>query len=52
MASGEWPDRAGAYAIQGLGSTLVEAVEGDFSNVIGVPVELLLRLAPEILTRN
>src|SRR6266571_4599549 len=45
VASGEWRDRAGAYAIQGLGSILVERVEGDFSNVVG----LLLELAPELL---
>jgi septum formation protein len=49
LASGEWHDRAGAYAIQGLGSALVERVEGDLSNVIGLPVELLLELAPELL---
>ena len=33
LDSGEWRDRAGAYAIQGLGSTLVARLEGDFSNV-------------------
>jgi septum formation protein len=49
LASGEWHDRAGAYAIQGLGSVLVERVEGDLSNVIGLPVGLLLELAPELL---
>ncbi len=49
VASGEWRDRAGAYAIQGLGSILVERVEGDFSNVVGLPVRLLLELAPELL---
>jgi septum formation protein len=49
LASGEWQDRAGAYAIQGLGSILVERVEGDFSNVVGLPVRLLLELAPELL---
>ena len=38
LASGEWHDRAGAYAIQGLGSILIEAIEGDFSNVVGLPV--------------
>lgn len=51
LASGEWQDRAGGYAIQGLGSALVAAIEGDFSNVVGLPVALLLRLAPELLTR-
>ncbi len=49
LARGEWRDRAGAYAIQGLGSILVERVEGDFSNVVGLPVRLLLELAPELL---
>ncbi len=48
VASGEWHDRAGGYAIQGLGSTLVERVDGDLSNVIGLPLRLLLKLAPEI----
>lgn len=49
LASGEWRDRAGAYAIQGLGSVLVDRVEGDFSNVVGLPLHLLFELAPEVL---
>lgn len=49
LASGEWRDRAGAYAIQGLGSSLVERVDGDLSNVIGLPVSLLLELIPDLL---
>jgi septum formation protein len=48
LASGEWRDRAGAYAVQGLGSTLVERVEGDLANVIGLPLRRLLALAPEL----
>ncbi len=48
LASGEWRDRAGAYAVQGLGSSLVERVEGDLSNVIGLPVNLFLELLPEL----
>jgi septum formation protein len=48
LALGEWRDRAGAYAIQGLGAMLAEHVEGDLSNVIGLPVGLLLELAPEL----
>jgi septum formation protein len=48
LAAGEWRDRAGAYAIQGLGSILVDAVRGDFSNVVGLPLPLLLDLAPEL----
>ena len=49
LASGEWRDRAGAYAVQGLGSALVERVDGDLSNVIGLPVGLLLELLPDLL---
>lgn len=48
LGTGEWRDRAGAYAIQGLGSALVERVEGDFWNVVGLPVYELVRLAPEV----
>jgi len=50
LASGEWRGRAGSYAIQGLGSALVDTVRGDVSNVIGLPVGLLLRLAPNLVT--
>lgn len=49
IASGEWRGRAGSYAVQGLGSALVDSVRGDLANVIGLPVGLLLRLAPELL---
>lgn len=42
LASGEWRGRAGAYAIQGLGSALVASVEGDYFNVVGLPVALLV----------
>jgi septum formation protein len=46
LASGEWKGRAGGYAVQGLGSALVAGIKGDVSNVIGLPIGLLLRLAP------
>jgi len=48
LDSGEWRGRAGGYAIQGLGSILVDRVEGDFSNVVGLPVRLLLELDPTL----
>jgi septum formation protein len=50
LSSGEWRGRAGGYAVQGLGSALVAGIDGDVSNVIGLPVGLLLRLAPELVT--
>jgi len=43
---GEWQGRSGGYAIQTLGSTLVERLEGSVSNVVGLPVGLLAELAP------
>ncbi len=42
VATTEWRERAGAYAIQGLGSALVAGVDGDYSNVVGLPVPLLV----------
>ena len=47
VASGEWEGRAGAYAIQGLGAGLVEAIEGDYLNVVGLPAALLVRVLAE-----
>ena len=44
VATGEWRGRAGGYAIQGRGAALVEKIEGDFWNVVGLPVPELVRL--------
>jgi septum formation protein len=49
---GEWRGRSGGYAIQTLGSTLVERIEGSVSNVVGLPVGLLAELAPELLEED
>jgi septum formation protein len=50
LRSGEWRERAGGYAIQGRGAALVERIEGDFWNVVGLPVPELLKLAPDLLS--
>jgi septum formation protein len=47
-ASGEPDDKAGAYALQGIGGLFVARVEGSSSNVVGLPVRLLYTLASEL----
>jgi len=47
VVSEEWRGRAGGYAIQGLGAALVERIEGDYLNVVGLPAALLVDLLAE-----
>jgi septum formation protein len=47
VGSGEWENRAGAYAIQGRGAALVESIQGDYLNVVGLPASLLVRVLAE-----
>jgi septum formation protein len=49
VAMGEWQGRAGGYAIQGAGAVLVESIEGDYLNIVGLPLARLLTLRPELL---
>jgi septum formation protein len=45
----EWRGRAGGYAVQGAGQALVTRIDGEHSNVVGLPVGLLLALLPDLL---
>jgi septum formation protein len=49
VGTGEWQGRAGGYAIQGAGAVLVEGIEGDYLNVVGLPLQRLIDLVPELL---
>jgi septum formation protein len=48
LATREWEGRAGGYAIQGRGAVLVSRIEGDYLNVVGLPVAALLALEPQL----
>jgi septum formation protein len=49
VATGEWRGRAGGYAIQGAGAVLVREINGDYQNVVGLPLARLLDLCPELV---
>jgi septum formation protein len=49
LATQEWQERAGGYAIQGRGAAFVTKIEGDYLNVVGLPVAALLDRWPEVL---
>jgi septum formation protein len=46
LDTGEWRGRAGGYAIQGRGALLVAGIDGDYLNVVGLPVAALVQLSP------
>jgi septum formation protein len=49
VARREWEGRAGGYAIQGRGAALVERIDGDYLNVVGLPLATLIDLWPALL---
>ena len=51
VATEEWRERAGGYAIQGAGAALVHSLSGEYENVVGLPVATLIDLCPALVGR-
>ena len=49
IKGGSWKDKAGAYAIQEMGDRFVEKIEGSLTNVMGFPMELVLRMLGKVM---
>ncbi len=49
LYTNEWTDKAGAYAAQGKGAVFIKKIEGDFFNVVGMPVRAFLKMYREII---
>jgi septum formation protein len=52
VATGEWRERSGGYAVQQAGGALIKRIEGDYNNVVGLPLALLLDVWPSLLDRH
>ena len=52
VKTGEPMDKAGAYAIQGLGSRFIEEIKGDYFNVVGLPIRLVYEAFVETLSKE
>ena len=49
VATGEWRERSGGYAVQRAGGALIRRLDGDYNNVVGLPLALLLDVWPSLL---
>ena len=48
----EGADKAGGYGIQGMGTLLIERIEGSFDNVVGLPLRATLQMIEKVLVRG
>jgi septum formation protein len=52
LSTGETSDKAGAYAIQGYGAVFIEEVQGDYFNIVGLPIRLVYKLLSEVRSQK